>query len=483
MSSHVRFEIEKRLKEKIMLMNTQRKYANYVSDKNKLNKIEGDVIDLITGNTPTMLDILDKNKYQDTNYLKEQSKLDNNLSRITKDKDIQKLIYDKIIAKFDNDRIMEINKYFNGIVNEAKKKLTTSNISIDDFIDFMTIELEKLKNPNNDILNTLKESLKKNNNNLLMDTPIINDNNKQGYIPSTPTTPIKNIDYENINNTVTTSSKTNPPILQDSPNVTDITIETFNNDKQSLINKLKKTNAYKKSSITSLEKKKNKTTEEQNKYDELTQLQKQLSEVTTLINNSKSYKDLENIYKNNPDLKLNEIVKINTTGSGLKKYINPKRIYKKILLFGSGYNTSKNLIQINKFYIDMDCLDKNIIKLKYVKNRNIVPTCPITYNISNDVKTIIYDIVKNEKFNNELYNKLNQTNKEIIINFCDSCHIDCNISNDNKNELENQINILYGEYKAGNKNSKTQLMNLLKKAMYQNKLSQKTAMALLDKLF
>lgn len=467
MSSHIKFEIEKRLKEKIMLMNTQKKYANYVSDKNKLNKIEGDVIDLITGNTPTILDILDKNKYQDTNYLKEQSKLDNNLSRITKDKDIQKLIYDKIITKFDNDRIMEINKYFNGIVNEAKKKLTTSNISIDDFIDFMSEELEKLKNPNNDIIKTLKESFTKNTNNLLTDTPVINDNNRHGYIPSTP---IKNI---NLNDNIVTNS----------PNVTDITNQIFKKDKQLLLEAVKKMKTTTLTAITKLKNKKTRSDEDIKNLQTTESNKTRLINIIGLLENATRDDDLDKIVNDNPDLNLNKIVNINTSGSGLKKYINTKRIYKKVLLFGSGYNTSKNLIQINKFYIDMDCLDKNIIKLKYVKNRNIVPTCPIQYNITNDVKTIIYDIVKNEKFNNELYNKLTQSNKEIIISFCDSCHIDCNISNDNKNELENQINILYGEYKAGHSNSKNQLLHLLKKAMYQNKLSQKTAMAIIDGLF
>jgi len=158
--------------------------------------------------------------------------------------------------------------------------------------------------------------------------------------------------------------------------------------------------------------------------------------------------------------------------------------YRKKLIFGRGYEkVKKNLAQINKYYIDLDALNKNVLKLKYVKNRNIVPNCPIQRGISDDVKNMIIDITENN-FYKEKYNKLSERDKQIFIDFCNSAHLDVGISLDKTNEDEKQLNILYGAYMAGNKDEKiiTQIKKLLSKAMKLNKISSKQAISILEDL-
>jgi len=166
-----------------------------------------------------------------------------------------------------------------------------------------------------------------------------------------------------------------------------------------------------------------------------------------------------------------------------KKKIKGGR-YRKKLIFGRGYEkVKKNLAQINKYYIDLDALNKNVLKLKYVKNRNIVPNCPIQRGISDDVKNMIIDITENN-FYKEKYNKLSERDKQIFIDFCNSAHLDVGISLDKTNEDEKQLNILYGAYMAGNKDEKiiTQIKKLLSKAMKLNKISSKQAISILEDL-
>lgn len=164
-------------------------------------------------------------------------------------------------------------------------------------------------------------------------------------------------------------------------------------------------------------------------------------------------------------------------GSGIKK-----RIYKKKIIFGKGITTKNNeYVQINKFYVDMKALKNNILKLKYVKNRNIVPSVPITFGIHEDVKNILLGLC-NDKFDKPLYDKLDDNNKNKIISFCNACHIDCGISIDKKNEIENQLNILYGEYTAGNTDVKFKLKKAIRNAMMLNKLSSKNGLMLLDEI-
>lgn len=169
------------------------------------------------------------------------------------------------------------------------------------------------------------------------------------------------------------------------------------------------------------------------------------------------------------------------TGKGLK--IKKTKPYKKQLLFGKGYETkTKNLIQINKFYIDVDCLNNGILKLKYVKNINVCNKVPITYNLNVKQIQIIKDLCENTTFNKKLYDTLTQTEKQVIINFCDACHIDCNISTDNKKEVEKMLNIYYGEIQAGNKSNVENYKKMVKLALDKNYISSKIALQLINNL-
>ena len=157
------------------------------------------------------------------------------------------------------------------------------------------------------------------------------------------------------------------------------------------------------------------------------------------------------------------------------------RTYKKDLVCGGNIQSKRRIVQLNKYYIDMDSLDNNIIKVKYVKNRNILPNLPITYNISDDVKNTIIDVTNN-KFNKEMYNKMNMTDKELIKAFLNACHISVQGLKLNDKDFEEQLNILYGQYNAGNLSVKPELIKNIKKAMLLNKISTKQSILLLEKL-
>lgn len=155
--------------------------------------------------------------------------------------------------------------------------------------------------------------------------------------------------------------------------------------------------------------------------------------------------------------------------------------YKKKLMIGRGVETKgKEYAQINKYYIDIDALKKSgTLKVKYVKNRNILPNLPISYGLADSVIDIILDLC-NDKFDKNKYEKLTEKDKDIIINFCNNTHIDVGISLDKKDEMEKQINIYIGEYNAGNESVAPKLIKLVKQAMMMNKLSAKQGLNIIN---
>lgn len=167
------------------------------------------------------------------------------------------------------------------------------------------------------------------------------------------------------------------------------------------------------------------------------------------------------------------------------KGLHNKSKYKKKLIFGKGITTKKNLIQINKFFINVDELNNGILKLKYVKNRNIVPGCPIQRGLSKELCNLIFDLA-NEKFEREKFDKLSKKEQEQFINFCNAAHYDIGeITLDKEDEDEKQLNILLGEYNAGNKTEiiKKQIQKILHKAMLLNKISTRTALIIMDDIY
>ena len=72
-----------------------------------------------------------------------------------------------------------------------------------------------------------------------------------------------------------------------------------------------------------------------------------------------------------------------------------KKMNKKKIV-GKGKTESKT-IEVNKFTVDMEKLNKNILSVKYTSCRAIVPSLK-PEKISDDVKSVILDILE-KKFN------------------------------------------------------------------------------------
>ena len=97
------------------------------------------------------------------------------------------------------------------------------------------------------------------------------------------------------------------------------------------------------------------------------------------------------------------------TGDGVKvKKMNKKKIV------GKGKTESKT-IEVNKFTVDMEKLNKNILSVKYTSCRAIVPSLK-PEKISDDVKAVILDILE-KKFNSKLFDKLLTDDQRIISTF------------------------------------------------------------------
>ena len=135
--------------------------------------------------------------------------------------------------------------------------------------------------------------------------------------------------------------------------------------------------------------------------------------------------------------------------------------------------------------IDMDLLKaKNIIALKYIKNRNFVPSFPKQI-VSQKVADLITEYCETETFNKITFSKLNTCEQRVVFDFVNACHVDVGIDSvQNKNELQEQFEILTGEIAAGNNSVdiKKRLKTVIKQAIMNNQISAKQGLMILEDL-
>ena len=133
------------------------------------------------------------------------------------------------------------------------------------------------------------------------------------------------------------------------------------------------------------------------------------------------------------------------TGNGLKvEKMGKKKI------FGKGMEPKK--LEVNKFTIDMDKLNKNILSVKYTSCRAIVPSLK-PEKISDDVKAVIINILE-KKYNIKLFDKLLTDDQRIISTFVRTLKIpDINMDNFDR-KYQQEYELLLGQVNSGNSNEK-----------------------------
>lgn len=160
-----------------------------------------------------------------------------------------------------------------------------------------------------------------------------------------------------------------------------------------------------------------------------------------------------------------------TTGNGFKSGYGLQTRYK-----SAGNNPKLNN---DKYFIDLKFLNKNQLVLKYMKNSNNVNQFkPVV--ISDQYKSIIQDLTKTGKINENSVSKLSDTEKNNLIHLLDIC----NIHHDLIDDFNKNFAILKGEYEAGNNapQIKNQLKKYILQGLQQNKLKKSIAYDLLYEL-
>ena len=129
-------------------------------------------------------------------------------------------------------------------------------------------------------------------------------------------------------------------------------------------------------------------------------------------------------------------------------------------------------------------MNGNILCVKYAVNDANIPTVKVQ-RISNDVKEIISDILNN-KYDDRLFNKLQNDEKRIIKRFVKATKLDNEISIDDDldKEFQRQYEILLGEYNSGNTSPliKNELKRFVIEGVNENKIPKHQAYMLLYQL-
>ena len=176
------------------------------------------------------------------------------------------------------------------------------------------------------------------------------------------------------------------------------------------------------------------------------------------------------------------------------RFIKPKRLYdpqtgKGMMIYGRGYNLSekskKNRHYLNddKFYVELHKLKENILSVKYASNDAPLTTIRVQ-NISNDLKDIIEDVLKN-KYNERIFQQLNPNDKRVFKRFIKGVKIDSiSFDDDLDKQFHKDYQILKGQFESGN--TSPEIKNALKRyvieGLAENRINKNEAHFLLYQL-
>ena len=182
-------------------------------------------------------------------------------------------------------------------------------------------------------------------------------------------------------------------------------------------------------------------------------------------------------------------LKSEITGSGFKKQKEPiNRRYKKETNFitGRGVDINENkkdrYAQFQDNYmINVDALrNENMLIIKYIKNRNLIPEFT-KQRVSQDISNLIIDLIKFDKIDNKKYESLNNSDKLTLVNFLNACHVDHNMHTVKTKEQIYQV--LIGELRSGNnsENIKHTLKTLIEESLANKEININEALKVINK--
>lgn len=165
-----------------------------------------------------------------------------------------------------------------------------------------------------------------------------------------------------------------------------------------------------------------------------------------------------------------------TKGNGIRRI-------KKIIGMGKAHYeptlSKRKYISDDKFYIDNKKLKDHILCIKYTKTESNLPMLR-PQSISNDLKELIQDTI-DDKFDNRIFKKLNESDKRVFKRFCSVCKLDIEIDDPDDKLFQQRFEILKGQFLSGNSSiqNKNELKRYILEAYNTNKIPRNEAMLLL----
>lgn len=145
-------------------------------------------------------------------------------------------------------------------------------------------------------------------------------------------------------------------------------------------------------------------------------------------------------------------------------------------------NNATQKKEFGLYYIDLKHFKNNILSVKYIKNKNVVPSFRSIV-ISSELKPILTEMIELKYIDKSKYNKLSKEDKRIINNFSKFLDIETE-KNDDDEEFEKQYQILLGEVMAKNDNPqiKSKLRKYIMMGLNEGKISKTNAFNLIMQL-
>ena len=172
-----------------------------------------------------------------------------------------------------------------------------------------------------------------------------------------------------------------------------------------------------------------------------------------------------------------------------KSFTKPKKTGKGMIMYGRGYNLTekskknRHYLNDNKFYIELHKLKENILSVKYSSTDAHLTTVKVQ-NISDDIKNIIEDVLKN-KYNERLFQQLNPNDKRVFKRFIKGVKLDSiSLDDDLDKQFHKDYQILKGQFESGN--TSPEIKNALKRyvieGLAENRINKNEAHFLLYQL-
>ena len=421
-----------------------------------------------------------KTQKENTNIGKVEGQIFDKLLTLT-DTEVAGEIITTLKENMSDDDFKTLNDIFNGMVHDAKKKYS-KGVRKDTIVQYF---INYVKDYNNKLISTDEKN--KTNKQAIDErtaksnaTRAKNKKEKQDKIDADKLEIAnKNVEVEQL--------KTQNDIELTNINDKEDEIKLLKNSEEYKNNELKIEKVFKKFNVDAstqqvYSKKANKYNDSQTKklsnfmqkhkdyQDEIKEKEKELKILQTNQN-----KDLKKLKE--------KTTKVNVVGSGVKS-----RKYKKplVMLKGSGnieQNQQRYIDIRNLHYIDLKELNNNILCLRYHKFRQINKKFGKQL-ITDIVKKLLIQLLKFNRFDYDIYNKLKDADKQIVYQFINYAHKNIDLEPIEEEETNRIFNTLYGEYQNGNHNKDIikKLKNMLLDGIENGQIPQEAGMKLLREL-